>query len=343
MSKEQPQQEALPYAIRISDFFVDFFGALIPGIVFTAIFLTILINLALIILSICLNNLSTFEMQKLSIIERILRVNDLSNLFKQFYFLLFMIFIVSSYIFGFIFQRRGARLPDEKSFIRVYDPREGQSVHEIVFIEGNRVNKLLSYFIEKLNNNKYISKKLSKILLKLKVKESMKNTIQALHWPYKDLIKFLGNRVPHLTKMITWGKEKPPSRREINAIKEAIQFNFPDHYGPIARQEAHARLVSSIWFICRTFNRLSGTVFVILVLGLYTKLYTSLSRYDQIFYITNVVINGMIFIVALWIKIIIEKTFHFQRVRELLLILNSAYLSRKIDPRFGREYWPEDL
>ena len=247
-------------------------------------------------------------------------------------------------------------MPDEKSFIRVYDPEKGQSVHEIDIdnVRNDKTDELLRFFHEKISDWVYVPDDKVRWFSSLerlpdwfegfkrrrKVKKAIRN--EKLHWPYKDLRKFLGNRVPHLNSMVTWGNEKqrPPSRREINAVKEAIQLALPDNYAPIARQEGHARLISSIWFICRTFKRLSGMVFVVLVLFmvLFKETYGSLNNYEQFVYLANIILNGAIWLVATWVKIIIEKTFHYQRVRELLLILNIAYLA-KADPKFARTFW----
>ena len=103
MGETQEQLVRLPYAIRISDFFVDFFGGLIPGIVFTATFLLILVNLCLIILSICSACLSAPGTHKLSIIEQLITIRNIPEISVYFYFLFTIIFIVASYILGFIF------------------------------------------------------------------------------------------------------------------------------------------------------------------------------------------------------------------------------------------------
>jgi hypothetical protein len=41
----------------------------------------------------------------------------------------------------------------------------------------------------------------------------------------------------------------------------------------------------------------------------------------------------------MFVKISIEDNFHYRRVREITTILNIAFQARKIDKKFGREFW----
>ena len=200
---------------KLSDFFVDFFGALIPGIVFTAILTIVIINYFWNVINIF--NLFYFKDHKY-IIDNMFRVPDISNYVHS---ILFILFIVISYTFGFIFLRFGPRPPDQISFRR------------FLIKEINNNNKEIDYLLEtyseiEINENTSKEKRLNV------VKEASKNLL----WPYDHLEELLIKRnVPNLAKMIDWGKGKKQkaNRTKVNAIKEAIQFHFPDHYGIIAR------------------------------------------------------------------------------------------------------------
>jgi hypothetical protein len=104
-----------PIFFRISDFFVDFFGTLIPGIIFTAILLFFIIDILIIIILFMCN-----VMQIIPCIE-IKFIKDIVTIIKEFYFILIVFFIVSAYIFGHIFYRFGPKMPDQKSFLRIFD------------------------------------------------------------------------------------------------------------------------------------------------------------------------------------------------------------------------------
>ncbi len=48
--------------------------------------------------------------------------------------------------------------------------------------------------------------------------------------------------------------QKNRSKAFVNIMKTRLHFHYPEHYGQIARNEAHVRLASSIWYASRTLT-----------------------------------------------------------------------------------------
>lgn len=319
-------KDKLPQMINIypklSDFFVDFFGALIPGIIFTAILSIIVINYCLDIIIVF--NLYYFKGQRL-IPDNMLNVPHLSN---YIHLILLILFIVASYTFGFIFLRFGPKQPDQTSFKR--------------FLKKRRNEEKIDYLLKTYSNIK-IDGQTSKEDKLLAINEASKNIL----WPYDHLHELLMNRsVPNLAKMIDWGKgkEQKANRTKINAIKETIQFHFPDHYGIIARHEGQVRFLSSIWHVCRILIYLSIIGFLVsLILFLLNSIIIKYVIFPQLLIEMSIAFLLVVIIISYYIKISIEDNFHFRRVREITSILNIAYQARKIDPNFGREFWPDNM
>jgi hypothetical protein len=306
-------KEKLPSVVRIyprfSDFFVDFFGALVPGIIFTAILIIFFMNYTLLIIDI-LNVEYYFD-----------QIKTLSNLLTYFDFVSFMLFILTAYIFGYMFLRRGPIRPDKKSFKRYLMKK--------LFSEDKKDRDEIQYILDTYENDEI--RDIYSIAI---------HAIKELHWPYHHLHGFLGKYMPHLAKMIDWGeldkKTVPnrPTRMKINAIKEAIQFHFPNHYGIIAKHEGQVRFLSSIWYICNYLNYLA-LVGILILSGYYYK-----NNYNINLLIICSFMSYIAFIItSMFVKISIEDNFHYRRVREITTILNIAFQARKIDKKFGREFW----
>jgi hypothetical protein len=339
-------RDKLPYTMRIyprlSDFFVDVFGTLIPGIIFTAISFIVTLFFSMMVVPIIYNYFVKDSIKRFSIIC----INDIPTIPTYLYFWFSILFIVASYVFGHIFYRLGPKLPDQKSFKFIYNTIYCDNpVHIIKKINTTHIRNInikwmrlinkLSYYIN--TNLLYLISKRRRLVLK-----ESKN----LNWPYKDLDKYLYKRSPHLSRMVTWGgknkADMKPSKIMMNAIKDAIQFHFPEKYGTIARNEGHIRLMSSIWFMSRTIIRMCSILLLITLV--ISPLYSTNSpKYDKIFYLSNIIIFAIIILLSYWVKRTIERSFHYQRIREIIYILNTAFQARKTKPDFGWEFWPWDI
>jgi hypothetical protein len=248
-----------------------------------------------------------------------------------------------------------------------------------------------------------------------------------VEWPYLHLKKYLSVRLKPLAPLVIWDDEEKSniqrSKTIMNAIKDSIQFHFPDKYSTIARNEAHVRLMSSTWFMgyyliklsfltilltviaswmgflltiidfknlsisIKTLGYITIIIFVSLSFIIFFYKYDDFAGYDfvwkwlshrkklekvslivdkiyffpyfgiiltslfafisidkikyffTLFYFSSIIFSILIFGISLWTVISIEKSLHYQRVREIIYILNTAFQARKIDPEFCSELW----
>jgi len=273
MGKDHPAEAEgngykLPIYFRITDFFVDFFGTLVPGMIFTACLFLIVVGIFIIILSSLNNILPVAKDIKVYAYEIYYYVKPLISIF---YLIFIILFIVSAYIFGHIFFRLGPKQPDQKSFLRIFESvYDDDWVHQV-------------HLIEYKNENISDKKKLSKFK-KLGPHErwliaQKEENIKKLQWPYLHLGKYLEKRLNWLIELVPWHREESEVKRSktfMNALKGSIQFHFPWKYSTIARNEAHVRLMSSSWFMCHALIKLSFISIIIAIsfplLGLSDKI-----------------------------------------------------------------------
>lgn len=317
------EKDKLPNIIkiypRLSDFFVDFFGALIPGTIFVSILVFLLVDYTYIIITIL--DYYIYKNHPVSI-EQLTKIPEVSN---YIYLILFIFYIFISYTFGFIFLRFGPRKPDKESF-KLFLKRE---------IKNKFINYILEIYSEKtIDDNTTMKERLVAI----------NKTYNKLFWPYAHLHHYLKDSVPIIAEMVNWGvingvKKQNPNRTQINAIKEAIQFHYPEQYVTLSRHEGQVRFLSSIWYVCKNLKLLSfiGGIANIILLLLDIK-YNIFNGLDQPIIKISLVLNLMIYAISHYIKLSIEDNFHFIRVREITSILTMTYQARKLDPNFCEEF-----
>ncbi len=153
-----------------------------------------------------------------------------------------------------------------------------------------------------------------------------------VEFPYYHLKCYLKDRgLVYLANRVPWDpnakkKNKSLERRckhWINALKIRIALHSPGSLGTIARNEAHVRLSSTMWYVSRVL--------------FWTSLF-SISTYFLAVLVTHAfqtphqVPIGPIFLAPLIVAVLsyvtqwaIERTLHYQRQREILFILETAH------------------
>jgi hypothetical protein len=150
-------------------------------------------------------------------------------------------------------------------------------------------------------------------------------------FPYRRLMRYLVARnMPDLAKMVPWKGQKSLNRSKhyINRIKEWVRCELPNEYDTVARNESHIRMVSSTWYATRTALVLS-LIYALVGLGA-----AALGRASW----WHVFAALGVMIVLGWFKAKIEGFIHYQRVREVVVILCMAdYLRRQLDVTIWEE------
>lgn len=219
---------------------VEFFGILVPGI----FFLTALIP-SVIVPFVVLFKTTTLYINSITggSHDQVLKVIDFHWIlinktfvlaeggFNKTYGLLFLIF---SYIIGHILFRQDIKVADFASFNKT-----SKRYKEVGPVRRRKRDNEKSY------------------------KEAEK-------FPYRDLGVYLKRRgLKHLEKRIPWrGKDishddqrNYRTRHFINNLKIHIEFVFPRQYIKIQKNEAHVRLMASMWYVLTWVMVLSLSVF----------------------------------------------------------------------------------
>ena len=144
-----------------------------------------------------------------------------------------------------------------------------------------------------------------------------------IEYPYTYLNEYLQQRrLDYIADFIPWTADDLDARTKhfANALKIRIFATAPHLYNVVARNEAHIRLSASLWYVCTAlfWSSVFGVVAILMI--------------SAAGFISGLATGAVVYIVApLAILALshlstfhIEKSFHYQRVREILHILELA-------------------
>ena len=271
--------------INIRILIVDFFGSLMPGILFTGI--SILLVLTVFYSSIETINL-IFQHNSSSEISINTFVNFFYTIIDNFHFELSIFLLVFSYVLGYIFYRQELRIPDQASF--------------------NRIKK------------------------KQKIEEWVAQNVEEVEYPYDHIYRYLDSRgLLHLSKMVPWsiknGENIKRTKYFINILKIRLLYFNPDKCTDIIRNEAHIRLSSTTWYLLYKIKTICwvslGFPFITLILSIIRNQIICFPK--NLEYIMPIFIIFTIYLLIVRSICTIEKFFHYQRLREIIFVLETAY------------------
>lgn len=275
----------------ISDVLVDFLGALFPGLLFSvAIVLTLGSSFSYLI-----HQLKVIILEMNYGIENI----DTFGLFQyfskgfgsfSFYFL--MLILIASYVLGQFLYRKDPKDPDTASFRRVWKKMNKEQQNK--WVEQVKSDENISSFI--------------------------------VEFPYRFLKNYLDARgLPHLSKIIPWDENNFSTRSKtfINQLKIRINFFYPDKMGDILKNEGHVRLMSSIWHLLKYLKILSVSCLISNILIFISGLIWT--NKTVLFLLIPSFFSLMIYFLGSIGKTVIESFIHYQRVREVFYVLETAY------------------
>lgn len=217
-----------------------------------------------------------------------------------------MLFLVFSYIFGYILFCRAVDTPDFASF-----KKTSKRYKEIGAIRSHYEECDASYK-------------------------------SAAKYPYRDLSEYLHYRgLEHLEKKLPfWNDRKIHGNSGgifyINRLKLNIEFLFPRQYIIIQKQEAHNMLSSSMWHALTIIMILSSIVFFsryfTLILLLFNIFGQNKIFHESLMLPYFLLPHFSILITCYLLRRWIESFFHRQRLMELISILETAYLADTLWP-----------
>ncbi len=163
-----------------------------------------------------------------------------------------------------------------------------------------------------------------------------------VQFPYRYLHEFLSARgLKHLADIVPWkGIDSTThairSKAFINILKTRLSFACPDKCGTITRNEAHIRLMSSVWYMCRYLAWLAVIGFGVSAVASLLLLLTA-EKSDLMRFFPLCMLSGTVYIGVRAARRIIERFFHYQRVREVIFVLETAFYASKTHPDILKE------
>lgn len=323
------RQQTSGFQVTIREIIVDVVAALLPGFVFVAATVpAVLLPIVALCAKLRGHNVG---------IEAVAFVSKIKEYADAFRWEIAVIAFVLSYVFGHLFYRQDPKVPD------------GRSVQRCGFDNDSAITPQVGYRRDMPHPSAYGPLRKAAPLLNrigfvraliLKWKKGAGIDTDEVQFPYSNLYHYLRSRgFDYLADLVWWRPEDrlptastdavvncdPRDRRVklarskqfINLLKIRLEFDFPERCNTIARNEAHVRLMSSVWYCSRT---LISTATAGLVCGAIANYPFALGTMR----LELIVIPGLIVVVARLVQDRVESVFHYQRIREVFFVLESA-------------------
>lgn len=254
------------------------------------------------------------------------------------------------YLVGHLFYRRTPKVPDERSLSRIVD--HDAQYRDLVAAESHR-----PYSVTFAEWRQRIS---DKIIGRVRPPESLKSksaankflaenyacsSIDSCEFPYDSIDSYLYKRgLYHLRGLVRWRSNQAfRSKNYINILKIRLQFHCPERCRAIVRNEAHIRLTSSAWYACGAlqwlalpFLGLALLISAILIFGF------AADFYSLWFLAAAIAWPAAIPLCCRALRRWIEEVFHYQRLRETIFVLETAFLAFRNDASGLEPPFPAD-
>lgn len=319
MPESEVSSERLPaVASVLREFFVDFLSSLIPGFLFTMFAIPLCIATGVVLY------------------PKGFAWGNIEGAIKTYHSEVVCLALVFSYVVGSIFSRRDPKVPDQKSAALIMlgdlDERERAVIRETPSYPRGR-GPIVWRFAAKFSG-----------WARRRLEAEQLTSGRGGQFPYSHLFEYLtARKLNHLATHVPWrGSDTEIDRRSkmfINILKIRLQFHNQKRCGEIVRNEAHARMMSSLWYAAKQLERVLSFLLVLLVV-------VFLVDGDSISppYPTGETLLGILLvfllIAAQWLCGSVLKFLHYQRVREIVYVLetaHTAYMSGQKDMFEGLE------
>jgi len=337
--------------VAIQEYLVDLLGGLLPGILFIIAFIISIFPPLYVIASFYTEEQSLFELANSFFVS-------IQQTPSAIWLVLFLLFVLLSYVVGHIFYRRDPKTPDRKSFKRLAKIMKASYVHRISKLGLRISNKKNLKLIRRLGLKIYLYRhwntcKNFNIYLEQDLKENYGCTsVSNCEFPYPFYSEYLKKRgLKHLLKLSIWCEKKAFHRSKtfINILKIRLKYHFPEKFGTITRNEAHIRLASSAWYVSGISIYLGVIGFLISLALCIQKVIIMKPTEFGIFYheflqkassnLIALFLPLIITILSFYLKYNISKFIHYQRLREVFYVLETSFASFRTE-EFSRIIFP---
>lgn len=161
-------------------------------------------------------------------------------------------------------------------------------------------------------------------------------------FPYPYLADYLEQRgLRHLMWFVLWrekGNKALRTKNYINVLKIRLGYYRPGQCISIARNEAHIRLISSTWHLCRGLILVSAVGLTFALIRVMVLQGSMLTRIEE----TLALLAQPVLVLAAagYIRWKTEKPLHYMRLREIIFVLETAYTAFRQEPRLIRDVFP---
>jgi hypothetical protein len=340
----RPASVPAGFQITIREIIVDLVAGLLPGFIFVVATVPALILPAL---GLCLR----IRGHDVNLEQLILMLKAKSDgLSSAFQWEMAAFVLAVSYVFGHLFYRQDPKAPDWRSVQRNKLEKDG-AVKVPENTDQNQPHSSAYGMFSRLGWKPFPG-------LVLRWKKAGFVDPDWVHFPYSNLHQYLLKRkLSHLAQMVPdWSREEEVRRRNsanslekqtsddalqpdskggvgrtkqfINLLKVRLEFMFPERYGVIARNEAHVRLMSSVWYCARTLI-IASTLGVLLgVAANWPQVGRAGFQHIELFLLpVAILLTARIFV-----QDTIERVFHYQRIREIFFVLETACWASQFVP-----------
>lgn len=331
--------------ITFRELAVDFFGSLVPGMVFIlSATATLVWSLTATLLAFTLGSSPRYG--NLGVVGAIDLVRQVIDPFSL---EIFVLVVLLSYMIGHTFYRQDPKEADRRSFERLYPHRRAEMPRW--------------EWMRPLGPGRWRPAFLRRIVMRLpaQLPEEHRQRLDAelltcvaddrksCEFPYDYLYRYLVNRgLVHLANMVDWGRVPPAetdrtrqaveirrSKNFINILKIRLNFYFPDKCGAISRNEAHVRLMSSTWYMARKLKLPAAAALIVSSVGIFHAVENRFVQTQPALFAfiaaSALFAMGIIIAASLAVRSI-EKFLHYQRVREVVWVLETAYTAFRDQP-----------
>lgn len=168
-------------------------------------------------------------------------------------------------------------------------------------------------------------------------------------YPYYD--KYLEQRGhQHLIPLVIW-RDEPDKRSKtyINVLKTRLRFYHPDRCGILIRNEAHVRLAASTWYVSTLLK--SGSLLCFLLAAVSALLSWGLNKeaaWAEFFptigwYLPSIAAPALVWITAGYAARGISGFLHYQRMREVFHVLETAFVAFRNTSEHLRPPYDDDF
>lgn len=317
----------------LREFFVDLLGSLVPGFFFISLATPLLVWLLLLFRDSISVYMFLFLRDSIKLYSGIPIVSLPVEFITSFRIELIAAALVFAYVLGSVFFRQDTKVPDQESAAYILAN----------ITDENEVGRLV---IQPPDEEwKLIKAKKRQTGEKLFTKEQANRwaTGEGGQYPYSHLKQYLERRgLGHLAAYVAWDWTKEGDHDEerklrdlrskmfINVLKARLQYCVPEKCSEIIRNEAHIRMMSSVWYACKALQKLYWWILIASVLPIVVIVF-GMHNFRIIFPLLMQIAALALFsaVPAKLLRLPIKKFIHYQRVREIVFVLETAWFAQE--------------